>query len=143
MSEIDINWVKEQMTAARLKQSVGTSILRLFEVWNTMNHENDTARETVDAFSRLALGHALVDPTPDELKGIWVAAQPGQLKITDIVRVKSDAYDGKLGQMHNGRIGKIVGIRYGDIVVKTIDNKEPQLNGSHYSPHILDKLVQT
>ena len=141
MSNIDIDWVKEQMTAAKLKQSVGTSILRLFEVWNTMNHSDQTAKETIEFFSKLALGHAIVEPTLDELTGTWVAAQPGQLKVTDIVRVKSDAYDGSLGRIHNGRIGKIVGIRYGDIVVKTIDNKEPLLEGAHYSPHILDKLV--
>jgi hypothetical protein len=142
MSQIDIDWVREQMTSARLKQSVGTSILRLMDLWNTMNHSNETAKETMEAFSKLALGHAIVEPTLDELSGTWIDAQPGQLKVTDIVRVKSDAYDGSLGRMHNGRIGRIVGIRYGDIVVKTIDGKEPVLEGAHYSPHILDKLVK-
>lgn len=141
--DINMDWVKEQMTEAKLRQSVGTSVLRLLEVWETMNHQSDTARETIRAFSKLALGYALVEPEMDEFSGTWVQAQPGQLKVTDIVRVKSDAYEGDLGRMHNGRIGKIVGIRYGDIVVKTVDGKTPQIDGAHYSPHILDKLVRS
>ena len=141
--DTNMDWVREQMTAAKLKQSVGTSVLRLLEVWDTMNHKPETAKETIEAFSKLALGHALVEPTMDELQGEWVAAQPGKLKVTDIVRVKADAYDGDLGKIHNGRIGRIVGIRYGDIVVKMIDGKQPHIEGAHYSPHLLDKLVQS
>lgn len=138
---VDMDWVKEQMTAAKVKQGVGTSVLRLLEVWNTMNHNEESAKETVEVFSKLAVGHALVHPKIDELRGTWIQAQPGQLKVTDIVRVKVDAYNGDLGRLHNGRIGKIVGIRYGDIVVKTIDGKTPELSGAHYSPHLLEKLI--
>lgn len=142
MSKADMDWVKKQMTAAKVKQSVGTSVLRLLEVWNTMNHKEDTAKDTVDIFSKLALGHALVEGETDEFSGTWVPAQPGQLKVTDIVRVKSDVFDGELGMAHNGRVGRVVGVRYGDIIVKTVDGKEPSLSGAHYSPHMLDKLVK-
>lgn len=142
MEESSMEWVKEQMTAAKLKQSVGTSVLRLMEVWDTMNHSEKTASEAVEAFSKLALGYPLVEPSIEDFKGTWVPAQPGQLSVTDVVRVKLDAYSGSLGRLHNGRICKIVAIRYGDIVVKSVDNKDPVLEGAHYSPHSLEKLVR-
>lgn len=140
---IDENWVKDQMTQAKVKQSVGTSVLRLFEVWNTMNHKTNTAEETIEVFSKLALGHALVEAESDEFIGTWIAAQPGQISVADIVRVKPDAYDGELGQIHNSRIGRVVGIRYGDIIVKTVDGKTPVIDGAHYKPHLLEKLIRS
>jgi hypothetical protein len=142
VSKIDIEWVKQQMTAAKVKQSVGTSILRLMEVWETMNHSEATAKDTVEIFGKLALGHALVPPETDDFSGTWVAAQPGQIKVTDIVRVRLDAFNGDLGRAHNGRLGKVVGVRYGDIIVKTVDDKLPKLSGAHYSPHMLEKLIK-
>jgi hypothetical protein len=32
-------------------------------------------------------------------------------------------------------------VRYGDIIVKTNDGKEPVLDGVHYKPYDLEKLV--
>lgn len=142
MTEMDMDWVRVQMTEAKLKRSVGTAILKLMDVWEKMNHTDAVSKEIIEAFGKLALGHALVEPKMDELAGTWIAAQPGQLKVTDIIRVKGNAFDGDLGKMHNGRVGKIVGVRYGDIVVKTIDDKFPALDGAHYSPHMLEVLVR-
>lgn len=139
---IDIDWVKEQMTKAKVRQSAGTSVLRLIDVWNDIIQKPESAKEAVEVFSRLALGIALVAPDADELEGTWVAAQPGQIKVADIVRVHLDAFTGELGQIHNGRIGRVVGVRYGDIIVKTIDDRDPVLDGAHYSPHALDKLIK-
>ena len=45
------------------------------------------------------------------------------------------------GKIHNGRRGKIVSIRYGDIIVKTTDGKEPMMEGFHYTPQQLEKRV--
>lgn len=140
---VNMDWVREQMTAAKVKQSVGTSVLRLLEVWDTMNHKPDTAKETIEIFSNLALGHALVEPETDEFKGTWVPTMAGQVKVADIVRVKSDAFDGPAGTIHNGRIGRIVGVRYGDIIVKSVDGKEPIIDGAHYKPELLEKLIRS
>lgn len=142
MSEIDMNWVRDQMTEAKVTQTVGTSVLRLLEVWETMNHKEETAKNTIEIFSKLALGHALVEGTIDNLSGTWVDARPGQITVTNIVRVKSDIFSDNLGKIHNGRVGKVVGVRYGDIIVKTIDGKTPELDGAHYAPHMLEKLVK-
>lgn len=134
------DWVREQFQQAKVKQAVGTAVLRLLDVWNTMNHSDKTAQETVEVFSRVALGHAIAPQgTGDE---VWVPAQPGQITVGDEVRVKVDAYDGEAGQMHNGRRGRIVAIRYGDVVFKSDDGKEPEINGAHHSPHQLEKRVK-
>ncbi len=140
MADINFDWVKDQMTKAKVKQDAGTSVLRLLEVWDTMNHTEKSAQETVEIFSKLALGHAIAEEKAP-LDGTWVEAQPGQLKVADIVRVKTDGFKGTAGERHNGRVCRIVGIRYGDIVCKSIDNREPILDGTHYSPHDLEKLI--
>ncbi len=142
MDSKNIEWVKEQLTAAKVSQVVGTSVLRLLEVWETMNHKEETAYKTIEVFSKLAMGHMLVETSNEDYSGTWVQAQPGQIKVSDIVRVQTDVFTGDLGRSHNGRIGRVVGVRYGDIIVKTVDNKSPQLDGAHYSPHMLDKLIK-
>lgn len=140
MSEIDMEWVRQQMTLGKVKQSAGTSVLRLFEVWNTMNHTEKSAQEAIEVFSKLALGYPIFIED-DEEDGYWIPAQPGQIVVTDKVRVKADAFSGELGTTHNGRLCKVVGVRYGDIIVKSVDGKTPELDGTHYSPHVLEKFI--
>lgn len=136
--KIDLEWVKRQFVAKRVSQASGTAVLRLLELWNTMNHTEATAKETVDVFSKVALGHALVEES-DEV--VWEAVRPGFIKTGDTVRVRSDAFDGEIGLIHNGRIGRVVAIRYGDIIVRSTDGLEPLLDGTHYSPHMLERKV--
>jgi hypothetical protein len=137
---VNEDWVRDQFTQAKVKQATGTAVLRLLEVWNTMNHSDKSAADVVNVFSKIALGHALVpQSTADE---VWVSAQPGQIKVGDEVRVKVDAYSGEAGQTHNGRRGRIVAIRYGDVVFKSDDDKMPVINGAHHSPHMLERRIR-
>jgi hypothetical protein len=66
---------------------------------------------------------------------------PGQIKVADVVRVKPDAFDGELGETHNGREGVIVAIRSGDVIFRSTDDKKPLLDGTHYSPYHLQKRI--
>ena len=43
---------------------------------------------------------------------------------------------------HNGREGVVTAIRSGDIIVKTNDDRLPQLDGAHYSPDKLEKMIK-
>jgi hypothetical protein len=140
MAKTDIEWVKNQLTNAKVPQAVGTAVMRLMDVWVSMNHTEKTRGKTLELFIELAMGHAIV-PEELPLNGRWIPVQPGQIVVGETVRVKTDAYDGDLGMMHNGRIGRIVGIRYGDVIIKTTDEKEPVLDGAHYSPHMLEKFI--
>ena len=140
MADIDMDWVRDQMTRGKVKQAAGTSVLRLLEVWNTMNHTDKSAKEAIEVFSKLAMGHAIAEEKPP-MQGTWVPCQPGQIKVAEIVRVKSDAFNNIQGERHNGRVCRVVAVRYGDIICKSIDDREPVLDGTHYSPHDLEKLI--
>jgi hypothetical protein len=89
-------------------------------------------------FSKLALGHIVIKEKKNET---WVPVRPGDIKVTEIVRVRADAFDGELGMVHNGRKGVVVGVRYGDVIIKSTDGKEPVLEGAHYPPQKLEKLI--
>lgn len=138
MSELDINWVKKQLQAARVRKPVGDATMKLIEVFDSLELTPEFRKKTVEMFSSLALGHVLVK---DDKKELWVQARAGEIRVADTVRVRADAFDGKLGTLHNGRKGVVVAIRYGDIIVKSTDGKEPELSGAHYPPDKLEKLV--
>lgn len=139
MPEVNIDWVKSQMEEAKVKVGVGNAILKLIGEWEGMKLSDNQAKDTLDLFSKLALGHSIVPEKPDE---VWIDAQPGAILVGDEVRVKADAYDGSTGAIHNGRRGKVVGVRYGDIIFKSMDGKTPVLDGAHYTPHLLQKRIR-
>jgi len=137
--EINEQWIKEQMQEAKVKVGVGNALLKLIAAWEPLKISGPQQKEVLALFSKLALGYAVTPEVPNE---VWIDAQPGAITVGDQVRVKLDAYEGSTGSMHNGRRGKVVGIRYGDIIFRSNDDKEPILDGSHYSPHQLQKRVQ-
>lgn len=139
MPEVNYDWVREQMQGAKVKVGVGNAILKLLEQWEKLNLSDNQTKETIEFFRHLALSHSILPEKPTEK---WVDAQPGNIIVGDEVRVKFDAFQGSTGSMHNGRRGKVVGVRYGDIIFKATDGKKPDLEGSHYSPHQLQKRVQ-
>ena len=139
MAEVNNNWVKEQLTENKTKKVVGDSVLKLLATWEQLKQPTDkNAKEIVNIFSKLALGHSLVEENPNET---WVIAKAGYIKVADTVRVRSNAFDGEQGKAYNGRRGRVVGVRYGDVIVKTDDGKTPVLDGIHFKPENLEKLV--
>jgi len=140
MNTTDFEWVKEQLTKARVKRGTGDAAIALLEAWDNIDLPDELHVEAIDVFSSLAKGHALVNSDDKDEK--WAPAMAGHLKVADQVRVKKDAFNGDLGKMHNGRKGVIIAIRYGDIIVNSSDNKVPKLEGSHYSPNYLEKKVK-
>jgi len=136
---LDIKWIKAQLQAARVRKPVGDATMKLIELFDTIELTAEQQQTTVEMFSKLSLGHAFVKDGKQET---WVPARPGDIKVADEVRVRADAYQGELGRFHNGRRGKVVGVRYGDVIFKSTDGKEPALDGAHYPPQMLEKLVQ-
>jgi hypothetical protein len=140
MSTVDYDWVRKQMDLAKVKVGVGKIVLSMLEAWEAMpDGKPDTNAEALDIFSKLALGHALMEPYKDEL---WVPVIPGQVKVADKVRVKHNAFTGDAGRTHNGRRGVVVALRSGDVIVRSNDDVEPLLDGVHYSPYALEKRVK-
>lgn len=140
MPAVDYDWVKAQLTEAKIKRGPGDAVLQLLEAWEKVELDDQKMlEEALQILSVVALGHSLLAPYADE---IWVEASPGQIKVADEVRVKNDAFQGDTGRAHNGRRGVVVGVRYGDIIVRSTDNKKPLLDGAHYSPFHLEKRVK-
>jgi len=139
MAEVDNDWVRSQLTENKTKKVVGDSVLKLLATWEQLKQPTDkNAKDIINIFSKLALGHSIVEDNPNES---WIVAQAGYIKVADTVRVRSNAFDGEQGKAYNGRRGRVVGVRYGDIIVKTDDGKTPVLDGIHFKPENLEKLV--
>ena len=140
MKNIDMDWAKTQLENAGISTPVGVSVLALIDTWLALEHPDTSDEQVLNILYKLCRSISVVETPTNE---IWEAAGPGFIRVGDEVRVKADAFDGELGQLHNGRRGKVVAVRYGDIIIKTTDGKQPVLDGSHYSPYKLEKLVAT
>jgi len=138
MGSVDFEWVRQQFIESKTKIVVGLAVMKLLETWQEIDLTPDQAKEVFEILGSLAQGHAIAASKPDE---VWVGARRGDLKVGDEVRVKRDAYSGELGTLHNGRRGKIIAIRSGDIIIRTLDNKSPSLDGVHYAPDQLEKRI--
>lgn len=131
MKDLDMNWVKSQLQAARVRKPVGDATMKLIELFDSFDITKEYREKTIEMFSILAKGHVVVKIKKDEK---WVPVQAGDIKVAETVRVKADAFDGNLGTIHNGRRGVVVGVRYGDVIIKTTDGKEPILDGRIIRP---------
>ena len=139
MPDINDEWAKEQFIAAKVRVVVGKAVLELLDTWKTLELKPEHAKAAVEVFSKLALNYSLVEPPKDE---VWVPVQPGFLKVGEEVRVMNNAFSDSTGQIHNGRRGIVVAIRHGDVIIRSNDNKEPFLDGTHYSPYKLERRVK-
>ena len=140
MPEVNFEWVRQQMQDAKVKIGTGNALLALLETWNTQNLSDNQVKETIEYFSKLAAGANIYDDKSED--EVWIPAMPGQISVGDEVRVLLDAFSDKAGVTHNGRRGKIIAIRYGDVIFKSTDGKLPDLEGVHYSPYKLEKRVK-
>lgn len=142
MPEVNYEWVKQQFTEAKVKVGSGNAVLALLAVWEKQAQLSpNLAKEAIEVFSKVALNHALLEPKA-AVDEVWIPLQPGNIFVGDEVRVLPDAFDDSTGSIHNGRRGKVIGVRYGDVIIKSTDGKLPELNGSHYSPYKLEKRIR-
>ena len=135
----DKDWVLQQLQSVKARKAVGDTVLKLLEVWDVAGDKmkEDAVEQTLTYFSKLAKRHVLTEDKNTK----WALAGPGLINVGDEVRVKLDAFTGSTGVLHNGRIGKVVAIRYGDVIVNSTDEVVPSLSGAHFSPHVLEKRV--
>ncbi len=142
MPEINREWAVEQLKAAKVKVGSGKAIMALLEAWEALPDLSDNMKEEIlKVFPLIARG-VVLKVEEDEDDYTWVALQPGQIKVGDVVRVKADAFTDKLGPIHNGRRGSVAAVRYGDVIFNDTDGKKPELKGVHYSPYKLEKRVK-
>jgi hypothetical protein len=142
MPEVNYEWVKQQLQEAKVKVGSGNAVMKLLETWETMDKLSPgLAKEAAEVFSKLAINKPINEPKDEDPSIIWAPVQPGQIKVGDDVRVLSDAFSDSTGVLHNGRRGRVIAVRYGDVIINSTDNKSPELKGVHYSPYKLEKKV--
>jgi hypothetical protein len=139
MKHVDRDWASAQLASIKTKKAVGASVMALLAAWEETKHSDRDSKDVLDLFSKLALTNSLL---PAESDAVWVEARPGFISVGDIVRVKHDAYTDRLGTVHNGRVGKVVAVRYGDVIFRSTDDKVPFLDGTHHSPYKLEKRIK-
>jgi len=140
MADTDDDWIKDQLVAARVTVPVGNAVITLLEAWGDLNFPSADQRDkALDLFARLAKGEAIVEESEDR----WAPMSIGfNIQVGDTVRVRPNYYtEPHLGRKHNGRVGKVVAKRSGDIIVDMTDGKTPVLKSSHYPPQALDKKI--
>lgn len=142
MPELNREWIKEQLEAAKVKVGSGKAILKMLDAWEELPSLSPAVlKEVLNVFPKLVAGIPLSEEeSEDDYQ--WIDLKPGNIVVGDIVKVKLDAFSEKLGTIHNGRRGVVIGIRYGDVIVNDIDKKSPPLKGVHYSPYKLEKRIR-
>jgi hypothetical protein len=135
-------WEDGQLDEARIHGETRDAVKRLLRAWKA-----DTGANLVDsdvafeAFCKLARGITIV--VPDDPAEQWQKiTSAGNLHGRDIVRVQGDAYIDEVGRMHNGRRGVVLAVRYGDVVIRYTDGRQPPFDGVHHPPHKLEKRVK-
>lgn len=139
MNKITPEWAEDQMRRVSSDPDTIEHVLGLIRFWIEAEIPEEQAEAVLTVFKGLAQGHSLVPDAPEET---WVQARRGFLTVGDRVRVRHDAFAGEAGLTHNGRRGKIVAIRSGDIIVRSDDDVKPFLDGVHYPPDKLEKRVR-
>ena len=136
MPDIDLEWARNQLQKIRAVDTTQYAVLELLTTLNNVSPNGVDQDEVLDIFSKLARGHSLI---PDDTEGTWAEVIPGAVRVGDTVRVKANAYTGELGQMHNGRSGVIIAIRYGDILVRYTDGGSVPALDPRFPPQSLEK----
>ena len=137
--ELDLSWAEGQIAAARVQVPVGKAIIALLKTWAELNFPNESQRDrALEIFSSLAKNEAVVE----ESEAVWKPVQVGfMLQVGDTVRVRKDAFSDEAGRVHNGRVGRVLAKRSGDIIIRTTDDRKPYLDGAHYPPSALELKV--
>lgn len=135
---VDLSWAQGQLAKAQVPVPVGKAVIALLTTWAELNFPNEVQqKQAVELFSALSLNKAL----SEESEAVWKPVQVGfQVNVGDTVRIRNDAFAGDAGRVHNGRVGRVLAKRSGDIIVKTTDDG-PLLDGAHYPPSVLEKRV--
>lgn len=137
--ELDLSWAKSQLANARVHVSVGVAVLQLLEAWAELQFPSEEVRDkALEIFSKLAKDEALYE----ESEAVYRPVQVGfDIQVGNTVRVREDAFPGPSGRTHNGRVGRVLAKRNGDIIVRSTDGKEPYLDMAHYPPSALELRV--
>lgn len=141
-SEDHLFWAKRQMEEANTPVGVRVAAEKILETFFETVVSVPQGEEVLAVVTRLARGHSL-EPHPAEGDNNiqWEEVRRGRIFVQDVVRVKHNAYGGYTGTIHNGRVGRVVALRNGEIFISYSDNREPSFDTIRHSPNSLEKMV--
>lgn len=137
--ELDLSWAEGQIAAARVPVPVGRATIELLKAWGELHFPNESQMiQALDLFNTLARNEAVVEETETK----WIPVNVGfNIRVGDTVRVRKNAFADAAGRLHNGRVGRVLAKRSGDIIVRSTDDRLPYLDSAHYPPSALELKV--
>lgn len=126
------DWANEQMNKVDASEDQKEQVQALLDIY--WEREDPTV---LDMFSKLSQGEPL---KVEDSEWRWLDAKPGNVFVRDLVRVRADAYPTKDARsVHNGRVGVVVGIRYGTVSVHYTEGPGSEVPAS-FTQHRLPLL---
>lgn len=130
-------WARNQLSDANATEEEVEFTMRLLEAWfNGFDSDllDGSVWNSLKYFDTLARGKA-IEPEPDapEDKEVWVPAKAGSIRVGNIVRVRTDAFEPDSENTHhyNGKRGRVVGFRVSVVRVK-LDDSDPGVPFSQF-----------
>lgn len=127
-------WLADQFSADKTSPETARKIISLLKTWDGLSVEDGQEDEILGRFVKLAKKQMIADPEPDAK---WLAGSIQTPGVGQTVRVPPDKFTGHRGQSLNGRVGKVVAVRYGDVIFNTTDDLE-YIEGIRLRPHELE-----
>lgn len=134
---LDKKVLHDQFMLDKTDPHVVGRIMALLEVLEDGPQDDAKLDEVLEKFSKLAKGQMIADPEPDAK---WLSGAVQTPGVGQTVRVPVDKFTGQRGQALNGRVGKVVAIRYGDVIFNTTDDLE-YIEGLRLRPHELETKI--
>ncbi len=127
-------WLAAQFEADKTDAAVANLIIAHLKTWESLDVKEGKEDDILERFVKLAKGQMIADPEPDAK---WLSGAVQTPGVGQTVRVPPDKFTGHRGQALNGRVGKVVAVRYGDVIFNTTDDLE-YIEGIRLRPHELE-----
>lgn len=138
MKDTEWGWVSKQLAGTQLDQQTKDAVVYVLERLRQEDLTDDQERATLNTALKLAAGHSIAETPKDER---WGPVVPGDYAVKDVVRVKANAFEGELGQRHNGKQGRVVASRNGLVMVVLDDSPSSEIQMRYKPEHLERKLV--
>jgi hypothetical protein len=138
MKDTEWGWVSKQLAGTELDEATRDAVVYVLETLRKQDLTDDQERAAMNAAVKLAAGHSIAVEKPNER---WGPVVPGAYQIKDIVRVKSNAFEGDIGRKHNGKQGRVVASRNGFVMVVLDDSPSSEIQMRYKPEHLERKIV--
>lgn len=139
MTSTDYEWLDKRLTElGYTDSSITRAVKELSYVLDGEDLSKEDRKTVTDLLSSVIDDRLYMSDAPTESK--WVPYEIGETNLGDTIRVKKDAYEGSVGEKHNGKVGHIVGIRGGKARVQYL-SRDDGVGHAHLpdSLEVLDK----